>query len=469
MASLSFETSLLYPDIKDIIESHPDKYSGVFEVEVKLHTELSDLTYTDGVILNNIYILRDYINNISDYMEVQLTIPLGTFLYDVYGYLDNIEVTLITQKQLYNGKMPHKEKDRYKAIYLLEKNSYIPNLINYSKSDLNNRLPVILTLQLIDRSVETIRIKTTQGNFDKKINSNKDMSITGFLKSIISEQVNKILIENKQALDNIDIEKPDNEDELKAVTIPSNTRIVEIPELIQTKNIGVYNAGIGNYIQKFGVTPFKYNKTFYVYSLYSGKKYDKSEYKIIFYSPVTSSTSLTDTTYKYKDKVLKILPHNISKIADNKETMIMSYGSGIRYANVNSFMKKPVDMTDSGPSFKKNQLVTEIAFKDRKDNLNFAPNSKITGNPFKLVSDVLVNQGNYVTVTCSNLDHDFLFPGAPCKIVYESLEHKVKELYGVIHRAIITYTNDNTNLMLQYNNKTTSLVSTITLDIFSQT
>lgn len=465
----SISNSLLANDINDILKSHKVNYSGLFTIETKLHTELKDLSTSDGILLSSIYILRDYINNISDYIEVKLSVPLGTFLYDVYEHLDNIEVTLITEKQLYQDKKPYKEKERYKAVFLLDKNTGIPNIINQAKDDLNNRPPITITLQLIDRSVETLRIKTTQGNFDKSINKNSDMSISGFIKSIISEQANKILIENKPSLDKILIEKPDNSDSLKAITIPSNTRIIEIPDYLQNKNIGVYNAGIGSYIQKFGLDSYTYKKIFYTYSLYSGLKYKDADYKIIIYSPTTSSASITDITYKYEDKILKILPHDITKIDDNKETLVMSYGSGIRSSNANSFMKKPVEMTDKGPVFKRNELVTEIVFKDRKDNLNFAPNSKVSGNIFKLTSDVLMNQGNYITVVCSNLDHDFIYPGAPCKILHEGRNNVIKEIYGVIHRAIIVYGNNNQNLMLQYNSKVMTLTSTITLEIFCQT
>ena len=221
MSSRTLETSLLYPDISDIIANPDDIYNPIFKFETKLHTEEKDLDNTDGLLLNDIYIVRNYVENISDYIEIKLSISMGTFLYDVYDYLNNIEVTLITTKQLYKDKQPFSIKERYKAIYLLEKNQGLPNTISQSKDDLNNNMPVVITLQLLDRSAETIRIKTTHGNFDKGINSNSDMSIAGFLKSVISEQTNKILIENKQSIDSFNIEDPDNKDKLKAITIPS--------------------------------------------------------------------------------------------------------------------------------------------------------------------------------------------------------------------------------------------------------
>lgn len=467
MTSLSVESSMLYPDIQDIIKNPSEDYNAIFSFETKLHTDEKDLDYTDGLWLVDIYIIRNYIENISDYIEIKLSIPVGTFLYDVYDKLDNIEVTIITTKQLRqpNGE-PLSIKERYKGIYLLEKNIDIPNMIKQTKEDLNNQMPLIITLQLLDRSVETIRIKTTQGSFDKDINGNKDMGISTFFKSLISEQANKVLIENKPALDGIDIEEPDNKDKLKAITLPSFTRIIEIPEIIQEKNIGVYNGGIGCYIQKFGIDPYTYKKNMFIYSLYNENKFQNSEFKTIFFAPISSSYSGGNNTYKYKDKVLRILPYSITKINNDKETSIMSSGNGFRISNANSFMKKPVEMTEVGPKFKRNKLNSEVIFKSRTDGLNFAPNKSISSNQFKLTSDILRKNGGYIIVEVSNLDHDFIYPAAKCKILYEDKNGGISEIFGVIHMAIITYSNPNLNPIIAQRNKTVSLTGHVSLQIF---
>jgi len=467
MTSLTVERSLLYPDITDILATHTDKYVSSFNTIVKLHTEEKDLDYTDLINIAGINVLRDYVTNITDYIEIKLTIPLGLFIYEVYPYLDNIEVTLITQKQLYKGKNPVTISERYKAVYLIDKNTAIPTNTSISKFDLDQQLPAVIVLQLIDRSAETIRIKTTQGNFHNRVNiSNKDMSPKAFLKSILSEETNKILIENNPPLDSIQIEEPDNKEQLKSIVIPSYTRLIELPEHIQNKSIGIYNAGIGCYIQRFGKNYHTVNKTFFVYSLYDPKKYKTSEYKVIFYSPVTSSYSITDITYKYKDKVLKILPHSINKIRDAKETLVMSTGSGFRISNANSYMKKPIDMKPDGPSFNRNRLSTEVVYKERKDGLNFSPNKSVTGNSFALTSEVLAKQGSYVTTTITNIDIDLIQPGSACLINYENKENTVEELYGVIHQLIVTYTPISGSIVTNRQQELVQLTAQATVNIF---
>ena len=145
----------------------------------------------------------------------------------------------------------------------------------------------------------------------------------------------------------------------------------------------------------------------------------------------------------------------------------MSEGSGFRMSNANSYMKKPVEITEEGPKFTRNRLNTEIVFKERADNLNFAPNESVSSNQFALASKILRNNGSYLTLECSNLDFDFIYPGAACKILYEE-ENKVKELYGVIHKALITLRSDKMSMPFNYNSKTVTVASHTTLQIFCQ-
>lgn len=465
--SLTSGQSVLSQDVADITTRPKNKFTSGFLSEIKLHTVEKDLDYRDGVACSDIRIYRDYVENVSDYIEIQLSCLLGTYLYDIYPFMDNMELSLSLVRQEQVNNKPVRLTERFKAVFLLEKNSSLPSMSRQSKDDLNQNLPIVLTLQLIDRSAETTRIKTVQGSFDARINpKNKDMGPGSFLKSLISEHTGKILIDNKPCIDKVNIEPADNKSNLGSVTIPSNTRLVELPEFIQIKSSGVYNAGIGNYIQRFSSSLVETSKVFFVYSLYNPEKYHKSEHKIIFYAPPTSNDSLADCTYKYSDKVLRVVSQSLSRIADTKDSLIMSTGGGYRLAHANSFTKKPVEMTENGPKFKKTGLVTEVVHKERPDGLNFAPGKGIGSNLFEMNSEVLAKAGKYVKLRVTNLDMDFLFPGAPCKIVYEGKTRAAEELYGVLHRAVIVLSQPAMNPTHMFTSSNVTLNSQIDIDIF---
>lgn len=452
----SSANSKLTNDLNDILDSSTD-FKPSIEIELKLHTEEKDLTASDGVVLGSILQIRDYEHNITDYTEIKLLVYLGTYIYDIYPYLDNIELTLVYYDQLYEGDRPAKIVERYKAVYLKDLNDKIPTLLNASINDLNQQAPITLTLQLLDRSAEVLRVATIHGNFEPIINGTKKPDV--FLKTLISDQATKITIENKPAIQAIDIEKADNTEDIPSITLPSFTRIIDLPAYLQNISYGIYNAGIGAYIQLFNGL-----KTFFIYSLYTAKKYDKQDYKTIFYSPIDSSIVRADKTYLYKDKILKVIVEPLTKLLDSRETDLMSSGAGFRVSNARSFMRKPVEMTEEGPKFNRPKLNTEIVLKDRKDGLNYAPHSaqRASSNNFKRTTEVVKSNGAFIELKWYNSNIRYIYPGQACKIMVEDKNNKITEIYGVI-LSIQTYTVDETQTpALKYNHSTNySMISVL--------
>ncbi len=123
-------------------------------------------------------------------------------------------------------------------------------------------------------------------------------------------------------------------------------------------------------------------------------------------------------------------------------------------------------MTEDGPVFARTQLASEVIYKDRLDGLNFSPNKSVSNNQFKLTSDLLRKNGKYIKLEVSNFDHDFLFPAAKCKMLYEDKNNQITELYGVVHMAIISYSNPNPSPIMTQKSKTVSLTSHVSLQIF---
>lgn len=466
MGNHTTDTSPTYLDIKDIITNHSEKYTSTFTFEVKIHTEDKDLNNTDHISLIEMTVVKDFVRNMSDYTEVTILVPMGTFIYDVYPYLNNIEVTLITTKQLYKEGKPQRVMERYKAVYLLDKNEHKPTMTTTTKEDLNQQLPTTLTLQLIDRAVEVFRIKTTQGSFDPRVSANKHMSVENFIRSVVSEEANKILIENKPILEHINIEPVDNREPLSGLVIPSGTRVIDLADFLQYKGKGVYNAGIGSYVQNFGIDPYQSSKGYYTYSLYNPAKFDKAKTKMIIYSPITSAYSTTETTYKYEEGLIRAVSHSIANIDDLKESGLMSTGVGYRISNAASFMKKPVVLTEDGPTFDKSRQNTEVITQSRADGVNYAPNKGITSNHFVITSEILEKKGSYVTVQISNIDHEFIYPGMPVKIVYNGKENNVEDIYGVVHYAAAKYSAPSLNLVSDISKGSTPLGSFLVMYVF---
>ena len=223
-----------------------------FRFACEVHCASKNLTYTDMVYVKDLAVFRDYEDNFADVIEVSLMVPLGTFLYEVYDSLENLEITLKELTQFYQAAkaktdtQPFVKTTRYKAIYLKDKNTAIPNTRSMSKDDLNQRLPVAVVFQLIEKPAEALRIKTTGGSFSCGVTG---VTPEQFLRTTFSQESNKILIDNQPPIDVFDIVKFDNTQPIKQLVIPSYTRLIELPDYLQEKLGGIYNDGLSCYVQ----------------------------------------------------------------------------------------------------------------------------------------------------------------------------------------------------------------------------
>lgn len=455
-------SKLLSSDISEITKTDKNifhrPYVNIFPI---IHTEKKDLFGNDGIFIEEIIEYRDYANNFSDYIEIKLKVYQGTFYYDIYPYLDNIEITITKDKFFCNKNEPITESEKYKAYFLLDKNPIVNQNITASRSDLNSLTPLTLTLQLLDRSAETIRIKTIQGHFDKSVTKNKSLKIADTLKSIYSEQCNKILIDNKPSIERIEIEEPDNKEEFNSLIIPSYTQLINLVSYIQNNVIGVYNSDIGLYLQNY-----KNKKTLFIYSLYDKFKFDKTDNKIIIYIPSDMSFSTHEKTYNFSNNILRIISNPNSSIQDSLDTISVSEGTGIRLANASSYMRKPVEITPKGPSFRKSNLNTEISLYERKDGLNFArkPSNEITYNIFAQISKLKKSRVANIRLVWSNSYSNMIYPGAGCKLIFES-KSKVQEITGVIHKVITKYENKSTTPLVNLNKANNMFSSSTSIEI----
>ena len=460
----------LSQDIEDIVRApaYPDTNSSSMSYEVILHTEEKDLDHRDGVVVSGIRTHRNYVNLVSDYIEITLMILHGTYIYDVHEFLENLEVTLYKTRQFKPQGRPVVVAERYKAVYLLEHNSSNPTTSTATRELLNQNPPLAVTLQLLDRSAEATRIKTTQGSFSSSTNkTNKDMSVKSFLWGIIGSHLDRITIAGNKAFDVIDIEEPNNKEQLRSLVIPSETRILDLADYIQNKSDGVYNSGIGVFMQRFSRTPTQSEKLYSVYSIYDSSKYHTAPVKAIFYAPPTSSLSINDKTFTYEDGILRAVVNHISNLDDVAESILMSKGSGYkRGINPGIMAENPFEITDEGPKFRQEDSTVAVVYKDRADGLHYAPKVSNTTNPYKASSDLMSKMGMYVTIKANNLDIDYIYPAMACKISYIDGANQLIELYGVIHKVDMVEEQQNLDMTRLFTSSDVNLSSAMEITVF---
>lgn len=467
--SLSTYNSALADDIHEITIGRGG-YKPYFLFSTKLHTELKTLDENDGVVIMSHDIIRNYKENEFDQSTIDFMIKPGTWLYDVYPYAENLEVTLtqIKQHRLFGGSTGVWVEERFKIVYLPDANTDIPTEPKAPRSVLNQQTPIYVRFQLVSRSTMAIRITTTQGVYCNRIHEeNNDMKGDSLLKSIMSHELNKLEIEGKPVINALDIEPSKNNEPMNRILIPTGTNLMQVPFLIQEQKGGMYPAGMGCYVQRYTPDPaLQPADTMFVYSLYDGSKYNDTEQRVIFFIPPDGSHNSASRTYVYEGGLLKVLTNPIPGLYDVKNNSLRSQGEGFRTASALSMITKPVELKELGPFFSQRGLVTEVTSMEQKDGLNNATYEGISDNHFVNASNVLARKGSYVQLVVDNLDPDYIFPGSSCKLLNEPVEGVLLKLEGVIHKVVVKYYYQNSEGLGEYTLIEHALVSKTFIDVF---
>ncbi len=409
-AVLSFEDSTIWSEVQDII--YGDTKRSVFDYKGTLHTEKEDLPLWD---LNEIEIVRDYVHDIGETARLFFKVGMGDYVKRIYPYRQNLEFTLQRMPMVQGGSV--KDEDlpttvlRYKAIFNAAMNPPVggSDLEAHAYSDLNTDL-VEVKLELVNRSLEPLRIMTTGGAYPNK-------SMEELVRAVLSGESLQLKVDGKPSIDGIDIVKPDNQEPVSQVIFPHGTPITSVPTYLHESVGGIYNGGIGTYFQQY-----QGKKLWFVYPLYSADRFDGKDKRVVFYVVPQEKLPQLDKSYRTEGSILKVAVTAQRKYSDSAELAYMNAGSGYRMADARSFMKKPVKIGKNGPEGNRGNLNHEVAITDRKDGLNYAPVVKggPSSNPFFERSKILALSMAQIDFVWENADPELLYPGMPCKYVYLS-------------------------------------------------
>ena len=418
----SFEDSTIWPEVQDIINSKDVLL--LYDYKGTLHTEKEDVAIWD---LSSLETTRDYLNDIGDTARIIFRVGLGDYVNRVFPYRQNLEFTVKKVPLSLTGGAKAKNKTtsvtRYRAIFNPANNPPVggSELEAHSPEDLNNTDMVEVHLELVDRSLVPLRIKTTGGAYRK-------VRPASVIRALLGGESLQVLVDGKPSIDGLDLVEPDNQEIINNVIIPHGTPMTAVPTYIQHTVGGVYNRGIGTYFQTF-----EGKKLWFVYPVYDTERFDSKDKRIVFYSVPQERLPQLDRSYCQLGNLTKVAVTAQRRYNDNAELGYMNQGSGFRMADANAFMKKPVVMVDGAPMGSRARLNHEVVIKERKDGLNYAPTAAggPSSNPFFQRSAVVARSLAQLDLVWENANTDVIYPGMPCKYIYLS-QGKAISLKGTI-------------------------------------
>lgn len=421
--ALNIKDTILWLDVKDIIYSARKPIKN--EYRLMVHTEQEDIPVIKLITLDEV---RDYVNNIGDVIHVKFMMALGEYMVRVYPFRTNLEVTIKRITLTEEGSSKEKNSiiytERYKAVFLTDENQNFTasELEGVDIDSLNTMNTVDVKLQLLNRSLEPLRIKQVSNIF-------RNVTQKQIIHNLMAGESSKIRVDGKVAIDSIDIVEPDNKEVKNHVIFPDDSLIVNIPTFLQEKMGGVYNAGIGSYLQVY-----KQKTTWFVYPLFNTNRFKVSKGdKAMIYGVTPGLFPNLERTYEVEAGIVRIVATNEVKYSDSADTDYMNKGSGFRMTDANAFMTKPVEITEEGAIPNRSSLNIEVAAEERKDGLNYAPmiGSRSSANPFKEYSRINARNVSRIDFLWENSNSSLLYPGMPCRYIFLD-DDKIVELNGIV-------------------------------------
>lgn len=383
-----------------------------------------ELILPNGVIVKTldvlgIHLIRDFVRNYTDELSVETILPLGDWVYDIYPNRANLYATLYripihpkTSKDLPDAPIA---SQTFKVVlnkpvdYTIEIGDSLPP----NKTAMNKDRQHRFRLQLMDEVVFDCsgwEYSGTVFNQDKDDLLVSAMSLSPLVKGV-------------------SVLPPTASRNIKNLVIPAGISLTEFPGWLQAKGGGVYNAGIGWYMQR---------GYWWLYPLYDTSRFSKpdSNTLTIINLPQTKMPQV-ETTYTVVEGEIFILTTSEIRFNDQTDSRQLSGGTGVRFAKQNLLASDPLEET---VKLNRRRDLSEVSYQGREDK-NYAKFSSDLQkeNTAVELSKLAEQRGIFAQLVWTNSTLNILDPGMPVRLLYDDGGVIVKlegTLLGVEHHSV---------------------------------
>lgn len=424
---VEFEYTVSWKEVLEVLTKNDQNSQTTYKVIVHLNDAGDEY---HPLSMMELSLRRDYIDAFADEMGLKLLIPYGKYTYKIYPNRNNLNITI----QKFFLKENSTEIDYDKPIdsetfgatlieeYPLPSTTHGQQAKDEASLDLIDLIPV--RFQLCNRAVEKIRLQLVGGTYRKE-------TVGNIIRSNIDGVCAKINVPNQRKIIGADCVEFHNKKVYDQIIIPHGMKLIDVPGYIQNR-YGVYNSGLGSYIQ---------NSSWYVFSLYDPKRFYKTERTLTIHVIPKNKFPEIERTYYVLNKEVHILANNESDFRGDNEISYRIDGNGVRFVDADLVMNDYYKTKGNKAIAKRKSNINEFASELTSDYLSYSPlsNDRITANPFRQNTDLTRRKGGIFKFIWNNSNPALVEPGMPCKITYYE-DNIVKVAYGTVLSSM-TMTN----------------------------
>lgn len=369
----------------------------------------------------------NYTNRFSDEMVIALSVPAGTFDFDVYKHKDDLEITLtktITQvnaQELIKSTSTEPVTQRYRAkLMSLNNDSMSQNLPGANdKKRLDSTQTRDVKFQLIHPLADYMRKMSSGGVFTDERGID---CVRAFL-GAMSRQAAKVVGVNFKG---VDVASGYSEKLCEVILVEDHTPLIEIPKAINDDAGGIYPTSFWTYLS---------GEYWYVYpKLDVQRYYAHTGNRLRVINVPENRLPESPKTFMIKDRLITVLATGQVKQMDLSDVEQETKGNGVRYSDPDKLFNNYTKSSGGKVVADASQSLTEVSVGQRADKTNYVTlsNTPITSRHNIEYSKLAARRGMLVQFTWESAAPELIYPGMPCSYVYLRNELEAVELSGVV-------------------------------------
>lgn len=273
-------------------------------------------------------------------------------------------------------------------------------------------------VQLVDPVAEYMSVRS--GGGISRYNSNEDFLKAAILTAAKGEKGQQgIFLKGLEMVPSVTKKETAND-----MVIPHSVPLVDLPGWLQEKENGLYDKGLGSFIQ---------NGVWYIYPLYRTNHLKTATKKLVVFQVPSNLVPIADNTVWVDGETVYVICTGSPTVQDLSVSGGFSYGNGVRFIRADHLVNAPTEQSENTALLNRSKYMAEFQTTEREDQFAIAGLSQVkaTNNVAYEMSKLAVNQGQLFITTWQNSNAELLFPGMPVQ-VYHDIGGKIKAYSGTL-------------------------------------
>lgn len=420
VTDVEFEQSALMVDVDQIINggANPVQFTvGASLLVTAINTVVTPLKVT-GIDLR-----RDYLNRYSDELVITTEILAGQYSNLVYPYKNAIDLTLMRTPLMEVGDTPDAsstvQSERFTATLLDEGSPLLEQNAPFSPTQPNLDLtgPMTVQFQLVNKALEQMRMMDVGQVF-------RGCTVDDAIRTVLTKASQTTTVDGQRTVQGVSMIPSANPTPREHIVIPHGVRLVDVPQHIQKHCGGVYNAGMGYFLQ---------GNQWYVWPALDTTRFNSATATLTVINVPANKFPQVERTYRQSGTNLMVMATGSVKFRDPSNHAQLNLGNGVRFSDASKFMDGFVSVSENRALASRGSVNNEFIGTSRPNGNNnvHVSGSPVNANSLEEYSKLARAMGASITMEWENSSPDLIVPGMPAQVLCLQNE-QIQTLVGVV-------------------------------------